>query len=221
MANHQLAVEERTQTGKGYARKLRANERIPAVIYGSGKASTTIEVVVRDVELALASQGSLIDLDLAGDSRTVIVKDIHRDPVRGTLQHVDFHEIDLTKKLEITVPIRVVGEEKRPGDGGVVQTLLWEVVVLCLPTDIPSSIEVDVSELELDHSIFVEDLDLPQGVEVLEEADEAVVKVSIPSEVDLGEADEADEELLEGEELDEEGAEAGEEAEDAEESDEE
>lgn len=205
MANYQLTVEERTQTGKSYARKLRANEKIPAVIYGSGKESTTIEVGVRDVEKALAAHGSLIDLNLKGATRTVLVKDTHRDPVRGTLQHLDFHEIDLTKKLEITVPIRVVGEDRRPNDGGVVQILLWEVEVLCLPTDIPESITVDVGEVELEETVNIEQLDLPSGVEVLLDADEAVVKVGIPAEVDLGEEEEVDE-LLEGEEA-EEGAE--------------
>ncbi len=204
MANYQLTVEERTQTGKSYARKLRANEKIPAVIYGSGKDSTTIEVVVREVEKAMASAGSLIDLNFGGSTRTVIVKDMHRDPVRGTLQHVDFHEVDLTKKLEIIVPIRVVGEEQRPNDGGVVQTLLWEVTVLCLPTDIPEAITVDVSAAALEDTINVEDLELPSGVEVLADADEAVAKVVIPAQADLG-----DEAVEEDGEAAEETAEAG------------
>jgi large subunit ribosomal protein L25 len=198
MANYQLSVEERTQTGKSYARKLRENGKMPAVIYGSGEASTNIEVGVRDVEKALAAQGSLIDLDLAGAKRTVLVKEIHRDPVRGTLQHIDFHEIDLTKKLEITVPIRVTGEDVRPNDGGVVQVLLWEVEVLCLPTDIPESITVDVSEVELDTTITVGQMDLPEGVEVLADPEEAVLKIGIPADVDLGE--EGADEPSEGEE---------------------
>lgn len=189
MANYQLSVEERTQTGKSYARKLRTEGKIPAVIYGSGKEPTIVEVVVRDVERALSAQGSLIDLDLAGGRRTVLVKDMHRDPVRGTLQHVDFHEVDLTKKLEATVPIRVVGDDQRPSDGGVVQTLLWEVTVLCLPTDIPEYIAVDVSEVELDQTVTVADLDLPEGIEVLADEDESVVKIGVPAEVDLGDED--------------------------------
>lgn len=199
MANYQLTVEERAQTGKGYARKLRADGKIPAVIYGSGKETTHIELAVREVERALSSSGSLIDLNLQGTTRTVIVKDIHREPVRATLQHVDFHEIDLTKKLETLVPIRVVGEDQRANDGGVVQTLLWEIEVLCLPTDIPNAIEVDVSELELDSTITLEDLVLPEGVEVIGDLDEAVLKVEIPEEVDLDEED-VDEILDEDEE---------------------
>ncbi|HBG02733.1 MAG TPA: 50S ribosomal protein L25 [Firmicutes bacterium] len=217
MANYQLTVEERTQTGKSYARQLRANEKLPAVIYGSGKGSTPIEVGVRDVEKALAAHGSLIDLNLGGTIRTVLVKDLHRDPVRGTLQHLDFHEIDLTKKLEITVPIRVVGEDLRPSDGGVVQTLLWEVEVLCLPTDIPEFIAVDVSGVQLEHTVNVEDLELPPGVEVLADLDEAVVKVGAIAEVDLGEDDELEEGEAGGDILEDEEATESAEAEETEE----
>ncbi len=206
MANYQLIVESRTETGKSYARKLRAEEKIPAVVYGSGNPAITIEVPIREAERALASHGSLINLALGGDSKTVIVKDIHRDPVRGSLLHLDFHEIDMSKKLEITVPIRVFGEEARPNDGGVVTTLLWEVTVSCLPTDIPETIDVDVSALELDQVISVAELQLPAGVEIIDDADEAVVKVDIPS-LAIEEEDDADADV------DEAAAEATEEAE--------
>ena len=198
MANYQLTVENRTETGKSYARKLRADQKIPAVVYGSGNPAINIEVSIREAEKALASHGSLINLMLGGDSKTVIVKDIHRDPVKGGLLHLDFHEVDMSKKLEITVPIRVFGEEARPNDGGVVNTLLWEVTVSCLPTDIPEAIEVDVSALEIDQVINVGELQLPAGVEIIEDADEAVVKVEIPSLVIEEDEDEAaDEEDVE------------------------
>lgn len=180
MANYQLTVEERIQTGKSYARKLRAEQKIPAVVYGTGNTAMNIEVAVRDVEKALSSQGSLIELQFGGNAKTVIVKDFQRDPLRGSLQHLDFQEVDLTKKLEIDVPIRVVGEDARESDGGVVTTLQWEISVLCLPTDIPDAIEIDVSGLGLDQIFTVADLTLPQGVEVLAEAEEALVRVGVP-----------------------------------------
>lgn len=183
MANYLLTVEERNQTGKGYARKLRADGKIPAVIYGSGKEATSIQVVTRDAEKALASGESLIDLDLAGTKRTVIVKEILRDPVRTTLLHIDFHEIDLTKKLEVTVPLRIIGEDQRVNDGGVVAPLLWEVQVLCLPTDIPNALEVDVSQLEMDQSLTLGELELPEGIEVVGDPEEVVAKVEMPQQV--------------------------------------
>ncbi|HHU62226.1 MAG TPA: 50S ribosomal protein L25, partial [Natronincola sp.] len=132
-----------------------------------------------------------------------------------TLLHLDFHEIDLTKKLEITVPVRALGEDARVNDGGVLTLLLWEVTVSCLPTDIPEAIEVDVSELELDQTITVAELNVPAGVEILDDADEAVVKVDIPEMVLEEDEEELDEdgEAVEGEETEEEEeAEADEEA---------
>jgi len=105
-----------------------------------------VEVSVREAERILSAAGSLVTLAINGDSKPVIVKDILRDPVRGDLMHVDFHAVDLKKELEISVPIRYVGEENRANDGGIVVTLLWEVTVSCLPTQIPEAIEVDVSD---------------------------------------------------------------------------
>lgn len=204
MANYQLTVEKRTKTGKSYARRLRTGGKVPAVVYGSGKPAINLEVEIREAERAMAAAGSLITLGLDGESKTVIVKDIHRDPVRGDLQHIDFHEIDLTKKLEISVPIRVFGEEQRVGDGGVVTTLLWEALVSCLPTDIPEAIEVDVSQMGIDDVINVADLDIPAGVEILEEPDEPVVRVGLPDLI-VEEEEEVDEDL---DELDEDAEEA-------------
>lgn len=193
VANYQLAVEERFQTGKSYARQLRAAQKVPAVVYGPGNAPINIEVAVREVEKAMSSQGSLIELQFGGGSKTVIVKDLQRDPVRGALQHLDFHEVDLTKKLEITIPIRVVGEGERSSDGGILATLLWEIPVLCLPTDIPDALEVDVSGLGLDETFTVADLKLPQGVEVLAEAEEAIARINLPVQAKDDEADSEEE----------------------------
>ncbi len=194
MANLELTVEKRTETGKSYARKLRAAGKIPAVVYGSGEPAINVEVSVREAERILSAAGSLVTLAINGDSKPVIVKDILRDPVRGDLMHVDFHAVDLKKELEISVPIRYVGEENRGNDGGIVATLLWEVTVSCLPTQIPEAIEVDVSGLTLDDTLTLADLELPEGVEVVGEPDEAVVRVTLP---DLPAAEEGDEEEAE------------------------
>ena len=180
MANYQLQVERREETGKSQVRKLRWDNKTPAIVYGSGGPALAVQADTRDIEKALAASGSLINLSLGDETKTVIVKEVQRDPVRGNILHVDFHAIALDKKLEIAVPVSVVGEEQRPSDGGVVTTLLWEVLVSCLPTDIPEAIVVDVSDLELDSTIVVSELELPEGVEILEDPEEAVVKVDIP-----------------------------------------
>lgn len=180
MKNFLLTVEERTGTGKSHNRKLRAEGKVPAVVYGYGQEATPLQVAERDAERMLSEPVNLVDLDLDGDITTVIVKDVHREPVKGKLLHVDFYAVDLTRKLEVTVPIRIVGEDRRPSDGGVVEQHLWEIPVLCLPTEIPNTIDVDVSELELDQGLTVGDLEFPEGVEPLGAADEFVVKMVLP-----------------------------------------
>ncbi len=193
MTNYQLTVEERTLTGKSSNKKLRAEGRIPAVVYGSGQEATHIQADARDVERMLSGPVNLVDLTLGAGKKTVIVKDVHRHPVKGHLLHVDFYEVDLTKKLEVTVPLRLVGEDGRPSDGGVVEQHVWELPVLCLPSDIPSVIEVDVSGLELDQGLTVGQLQLPEGVEALADPEELVAKVVLPQGPAEEEAEEADE----------------------------
>ncbi|NLJ75515.1 MAG: 50S ribosomal protein L25 [Firmicutes bacterium] len=218
MASYQLKVERREETGKSQVRKLRWDNMIPGIVYGSGGPALMVKADNREIEKALAASGSLINLSLGDETKTVIVKEVQRDPVRGDILHVDFHAIALDKKLEISVPVRAIGEENRPNDGGVVSTLLWEITVSCLPTDIPEAIVVDVSNLELDGVITVAELDIPEGVEVIEDPDEAVVKVDIPELIieteedeDAEDAEDVDAEDVDIEDADEDDAESEEE----------
>lgn len=177
MANYQLAVETRDKLGSASVRKMRRSNLIPAVIYGSGKPALPISVDLRSLEKALTTSGSLIDLAIGAEKKTVIVKDVQMEPVKGSILHVDFHEVALDRKLETVVPIRIINEDARPNDGGMVATLLWELAVTCLPADIPEAIEVDVQNLEVGSTLLVKDLSLPAGVEAVTDAEEAVVKV--------------------------------------------
>jgi len=180
MTNYQLAVEERTHTGKGFSRKLRAEGKIPAGVYGFGQEAAHVQAAARDVEKMLSEPVHLIDLNFGTSTKTVIVKDVNRDPVKGKLLHVDFYAVDLKKKLEVTVPVRIVGEDQRPSDGGIVEHLVWEIPVLCLPTDIPDALDVDVSGLGIDETLTVGELKLPDGVEALADPAEALVKIVLP-----------------------------------------
>ena len=167
MANFQLAVETREARGTALAKEMRRKQLIPAVVYGSGQPAVPIAVERRELEKALAAGSSLIDLNVGDGTKTVIVREVQYEPAKGSILHVDFYEVAMDQKLEIVVPIRVVNEDSRPNDGGVVATLMWEVTVECLPTDIPEAIDVDVQNLEMGSSIAVKDLTLPKGVEVL------------------------------------------------------
>lgn len=185
MAENALAAEGRTDTGKGAARRLRAAGRIPAVLYGPKADSRPITVEARALQLlfqkSAAGINTLIDLTLDGGKEVVIVKELQREPVRGTYLHADFYTVDLAQKIEVSVPVHLVG--KAPGvelGGGILDHPLREIELSCLPRAIPEQIEVDVSALQLGESIHVGELSLPEGVEVLSDPELAVASVVAP-----------------------------------------
>lgn len=190
MGENALAVEVREGIGKGVARKLRARSRIPAVLYGRGKEAVSISLDPTRLEKLLhassAGLNTLIDLDVQGRSdlsgRTVIVKELQREPIRGALLHADFYEVDLTKTIEVSVPIHVVGTPVGVSlSGGILDMALREIDIECLPRAIPAAIEVDVSALEVGESLHVRDLVVPPGVTLLSDADLSVVSVVLPA----------------------------------------
>ncbi len=190
MGENALAVEVREGLGKGVARKLRVTKRIPAVLYGRGKPSVSISLDPAALEKLLrastAGLNTLIDLAVAGRAdlagKVVIVKELQREPIRGGLLHADLYEVDLSKTIEVSVPIHVVGIPVGVSlNGGILDTALREVEIECLPRAIPSALEVDVSALDVGESIHVRDLVVPDGVTVLSDRDLAVVSVVLPA----------------------------------------
>ncbi|HTF36484.1 MAG TPA: 50S ribosomal protein L25 [Myxococcota bacterium] len=190
MGDHALSVEVREHTGKGMGRRLRAGGRIPAILYGRGRESVPISLDPRLLEKLLATSdagmNTLIDLAVAGRSdlagRVVLVKELQRHPVRGSLLHADFYEVDLTKTIEVSVPIHVVGTAAGVAlDGGILDQALRELEIECLPRAIPDQIDVDVSALMIGQSIHVRELSLPEGVKLLSDPDLSVVSVVAPA----------------------------------------
>lgn len=190
MGDHALSVEVREHTGKGMGRRLRAGGRIPAILYGRGRESVPISLDPRLLEKLLATSdagmNTLIDLAVAGRSdlagRVVLVKELQRHPVRGSLLHADFYEVDLTKTIEVSVPIHVVGTAVGVAlDGGILDQALRELEIECLPRAIPDQIDVDVSALMIGQSIHVRELSLPEGVKLLSDPDLSVVSVVAPA----------------------------------------
>jgi len=186
MGDVSLAVEARDTRGKGSARKLRQRGLVPGVVYGGGREATPIAVDVAKFERLLdTSHGGVNTLiDLAGDSaaagRTVIAKDLQREPVRGQITHVDFYEIDLKSKIEVLVPINLNGTPEGVVLGGVLDQQQREVMLLCLPGSIPDGIDVDVSGLELGDSLHISDLSFPIGAEVHTDESLTVATVLVP-----------------------------------------
>jgi len=189
VADTHLEVQVREQTGKGAARKLRAAGMIPAVLYGSGRPSYPITLnplqlhkVLHESEVGM---NTLIDLQVTGhaelDGKTVLVRELQRDPVKGRFVHADLYEVDLQEKIEVSVPIHVTGKSAGVELGGVLDQALRELEVKCLPRAIPDEFVVDVTPLEMGDSLHVSDIALPEGVELISDAELSVVSVVAPA----------------------------------------
>jgi large subunit ribosomal protein L25 len=208
MGDVTFAVEARSERGKGAARKLRARGLAPGVVYGGGREATPIAFDVKGLDrLITTSHGGLNTLiDLAGDSeasgRTVIAKDLQREPVRGGITHADFYEINLSQKIEVEVPIHLTGTPAGVVLGGVLDQQQREVALLCLPNAIPDEIEVDVSGMELGDSLHVEQIAIPDGAELMTEGALTIATVLVPRGLKDGEGEASAEEgeAAEGEE---------------------
>jgi large subunit ribosomal protein L25 len=204
VAEFSFAVEIREGRGKEFNRKLRQDGRAPAVLYGRGKDTVSLSLDPRELEKSLKSSHAGMNtlFDLRGDpkveGRTVLVKELQREPVRGNIIHADFFEIDMTQKLQVSVPLHIEGIAPGIAMGGVLEHSLREVELLCLPNAIPDEIMVDVSALEMNESIHLSDLQLPDGVEMLTDPTLSVVMVSLPKAEE--EPVVAEEEVAEGEE---------------------
>ena len=217
MAVHALVAETRDATGKGVARKLRAAGRIPAVLYGREEETKAISIdpsaLQRLLQRSGAGMNTLIELSVDDTSRTVLVKEFQRDPVRGRPLHADFYLIELDKTVEVSVPIHLVGRPPGVEEGGILDHPLREIELECLPQAIPEGIDVDVSLLDVGDSIHVRDLTLPEGVSVQTDENQAVASVVAPAVVEepvVEEPEEGEEALAEGEEGEEASADAAE-----------
>jgi large subunit ribosomal protein L25 len=217
-ANATNAVEAtlREASDKNAARRLRASGMIPAVVYGARKDPRTITVDPKQILKILHSDSghnTIFDLSVNGDQSKVMVVDWQVDPVKGDLLHADLKRIDMDRKMEVSVPVHVEGESKGVKlSGGLLDVVMREVRIECLPFDIPSHISVDVTELDAGQAIRISDLPQSESVKYLDDEDAVVVHVTHVKEEEEaapeeGEAAEAEPELIkkgkgEGEEAD-------------------
>lgn len=180
-----LRAELRESAGKGPARGLRRQGKIPAVIYKGG-SSTPLMLDRKDIVKILSSKSgehALINLQIGEDSeRLAIIRDYQLDPIKGEILHADFFEISLEEKLKMTVPIIIIG--KKPvgvkQKGGILQYIMRDVELEGLPALIPERLEVDASALDVGDSIHVRDIEIQEGLRVLAEDDEVIVSVVPP-----------------------------------------
>lgn len=179
-----LNVEKRDSKGtKGVLSALRAESKIPGVIYGGEKPPVKVALSERELMAARKKGGvnAILHLKLGKATETVLLKELQRHPVTDRPVHADFQRISMTQKIEAKVPLRIVGEA--PGvknSGGILQHELRDLEVKALPVNIPHDIAVDVSHLEIGHHVLVRELKVPEGVEVLVSAEHIVVHVTAP-----------------------------------------
>ncbi|MBL8012736.1 MAG: 50S ribosomal protein L25 [Candidatus Omnitrophica bacterium] len=187
MEQIQLDVQLRKKTGSNEVRKTRRQNFIPAVVYGAGQEPAAIQADRKIYErIARQHQGEnvIFHLNLTDGGKKVtdypaIVRDVQIHPVGDQILHIDFHRIDLTKEINVKVTIVTRGEAigvKR--DSGTLEHHLWELEVVCLPTNIPHHIEVDISNLGIHDAIHVKDLKLPSGVRAAQDSESVVVSIA-------------------------------------------
>jgi large subunit ribosomal protein L25 len=184
MAQAKLAAESRQDMGKGVARKLRAAGRVPAVMYGHGEQTRSLSLDAHELKILFSKvhwENTLITLDIAGESVSTLVREVQTHAFKGDVLHVDFYQIHANEKLEVEVPIRMHGTPAGAKLGGILAHTINDLLVRCLPGNIPNHIDVDVSHLGMNESIHVRDLPLPDGVESVIDGDRTVCIVNPPS----------------------------------------
>lgn len=181
----------REKQGTGASRRLRTSGRVPGVIYGADKPAQAIEVdqnaLLRHLKLE-AFHSSILDMTVSGAKERVLLRDFQMHPWKPIALHVDFQRIDPTKKIHMRVPLHFMNQETAPGvklGGGVIQHVMNDIEVHCLPDALPEFIEVDLGGLELGDAVHVQDLKLPAGVDItakLRQDNAAVVILQVPKE---------------------------------------
>lgn len=208
-----LEIDRREPSSKNAVRRLRAAERIPGIIYGAELEPAMISLANRDIARAMQSDSffsQIIDLKLGSKSQQVVIRDLQRHPATNRVLHIDFMRVREDREIQVSIPIRFLNEERCEGvrlGGGIVSHHLIEVEVNCLPRNLPEYIEIDVEHLQLNQSVHLSDLTLPENVELVAlmqedtNRDVPIVSVQQPKGSLADEEEDIEAEALEGEEL--------------------
>jgi large subunit ribosomal protein L25 len=185
MSTYTYNAELRTETGTGASRRLRREDKVPAILYGADKEAASIVLAHKDMIKAQEDEGfytHILTLNIGGESVEAILKDIQRHPFKPKITHLDFQRVDASHKLHTKVPVHFIGEEKVTKAGNTVVHQLTEIEITCLPKALPEFVEVNVAGLVAGDSIHLSDLKLPSGVSSVEltkgaDHDQSVVTV--------------------------------------------
>jgi len=183
-----LSATPRTATGKGVARRLRGKEMLPAVVYGHNTPSIPLTIELKQLQDLMRrgkSERKLFLLSIEGNGepaeKTVMIKDIQLDPVQRNYLHIDFFEVSMDEEVTLSIPIRLIGTPAGVEIGGVLQQVRRELSIKCLPSQIPDSLEADVSSLTIGDSIHLKDMQLPSGIKVSDDLDITIATVLAPT----------------------------------------
>jgi large subunit ribosomal protein L25 len=205
MQQYTLKVNNRESTGRGVARRLRANGQIPASLYGQGKArSITVSAVdFRDLNRQIGGGAALVELtDDKGDTALCLVQDVQYHAVKSTIDHIDFQEVERGHAFTTSIPVYLVGEADCVGvkhDGGVLDHKSHEVEIRCRPSKLPDHVNADVTALKVGEAIHISELPVLEDVEYLDEPEQVVVSVQHPTVA--AEPTDADEEAVAADEV--------------------
>lgn len=185
-----VKAEKRETRGKNESRRLRAEGRIPVVVYGGGSESVAAAASLRDLAAILRTDtgvNTVFALDIEGEGvNDVIFQDRQIDPIKGRLIHADLRRFAKGEKIEMTVPIHLIGHpESLKEEGAVLSQTMREIKVLCEPANTPDSIDVDISEMTPEHAIHVSDLSVGEGIEIHDSPETVVASIVIVKEVEL------------------------------------
>jgi large subunit ribosomal protein L25 len=174
-----LAARSRANTGSGEARRIRRGGRIPAVLYGRGGKSISIDLDAQEFSSRVRniSESTIVKLDVEGKSYDAFVKDTQHSITAGSILHVDFYEVESGVALRARVSVHLQGNPAGVREGGILESPLHEIEVECLPKDLPERIDVDISELRVNQSLHVRDINLGEGVRLISNGDQVVALV--------------------------------------------
>ncbi|MEE2999327.1 MAG: 50S ribosomal protein L25/general stress protein Ctc [Pseudomonadota bacterium] len=199
-----IAAELRDQAGKGVARAVRREGKVPAVIYGDNQGTLSISLDGSELNKLIKNPGfftQIFAVDITGKKHEVLARDIQTDPVTDFPLHVDFMRFNQNTRIVIEVPVSFLNEEASPGlkRGGVLNIVRRELELRCSPTNIPQAIEIDLTGFDIGDSIHISALNLPDGVEPITDRDYTIATVAAPTVMAVEEEGEEDE-ITEGEE---------------------
>jgi large subunit ribosomal protein L25 len=172
-----LSISARDVSNSRATRRLRRTGQVPGVLYGGGADAVPFAVDERELRHALAAQGAVVELQLDGEDTPAVLKDSQRHPVRGQTLHVDFLRVRLDVAIHAVVALELRGGDDAPGtkEGGVLEHVTREVNIEALPNDIPERLELDVSAMQINDTVFLSQVDAPSGVTILDDVEETVV----------------------------------------------